>query len=479
MAHILGHDRSQMLLLPETVDDYVGPDNPVRFLEAFVDGLDLQAAGFARVEPKATGRPGYAPADLLKLYIYGYLNRVRSSRRLEAEAGRNIEVIWLLRHLQPDFKTIADFRRDNRRAFRTVFRQFVLLCRQLDLFGRELIAVDGTRIKAVNNKDRNFTRASLTKFISEADAQLDDYLGRLDQGDAAESAAGGTRVKNLAERIAALRDPRDRHRALLAELDGTGESQISLTDPDSRAMAAHTRVAVGYNVQIAVDAKHKLIVEQQVTNQVLDMGLLTATAEPAKEILGVETIDVVADKGYFKIEDIEACEKAGMAPYVPRPQRGPSVRKGLFRKDEFKYDPETDSFTCPAGQRLTPYSSSALRQLKKINYANRKACRDCPLRARCTDNQFRTVSRLENEAVLDRMQDRLAKRPEVLNQRREAVEHPFGSIKQWMNQGAFLMRGLEKARAEFSLTALAYNIRRVLNLIAFGKLMAAVKAAPG
>jgi len=209
------------------------------------------------------------------------------------------------------------------------------------------------------------------------------------------------------------------------------------------------------------------------------MGLLTETAEPAKEILGVETIDVVADKGYFKIEDIEACEKAGMAPYVPRPQRGPSVRAGFFRKDEFKYDPETDSFTCPAGQRLTPYSSSALRQLKKINYANRKACRDCPLRARCTDNQFRTVSRLENEAVLDRMQERLAKRPEVLNQRRETVEHPFGSIKQWMNQGAFLMRGLEKVRGEFSLTALAYNIRRVLNLVAFDKLMAAVKAAPG
>jgi Transposase DDE domain len=208
------------------------------------------------------------------------------------------------------------------------------------------------------------------------------------------------------------------------------------------------------------------------------MGLLTETAEPAKEILEVETIDVVADKGYFKIEDIEACEKAGMQPYVPRPQRGPSVRAGLFRKDEFKYDPETDSFTCPAGQRLTPYSSSALRQLKKINYANRKACRDCPLRARCTDNQFRVVSRLENEAVLDRMQERLTKRPEVLNQRRETVEHPFGSIKQWMNQGTFLMRGLEKVRAEFSLTALAYNIRRVLNLVAFAKLMAAVKIAP-
>ena len=479
MAHIPGHDRSQLLLLPEAVDDYVAADNPVRFIEAFVDGLDLAMLGFIGTVPKATGRPGYAPADLLKLYIYGYLNRTRSSRRLEAETHRNIEVIWLLRHLKPDFKTIADFRRINHKAFRPVFRQFVLLCRELDLFGKELLAVDGTRIKAVNNKDRNFTRASLKEFIRLADAKLDDYLQRLDHADAAETSTSGSRVENLAEKIAAVRGRRERCQEMLAELDRTGESQISLTDPDSRAMAAHTRVAVGYNVQIAVDTKHKLIVEQQVTNQVLDMGLLTETAEPAKEILGVETIDVVADKGYFKIEDIEACEKAGMEPYVPRPQRGPSVRAGFFRKDEFKYDPETDSFTCPAGQRLTPYSSSALRQLKKINYANRKACRDCPLRARCTDNQFRTVSRLENEAVLDRMQERLAKRPEVLDQRRETVEHPFGSIKQWMNQGAFLMRGLEKVRAEFSLTALAYNIRRVLNLVAFGKLMAAVKAAPG
>jgi len=479
MAHIPGHDRSQLLLLPEAVDDYVAADNPVRFIEAFVDGLDLAALGFIGTVPKATGRPGYAPADLLKLYIYGYLNRVRSSRRLEAETHRNIEVIWLLRHLKPDFKTIADFRRINHKAFRPVFRQFVLLCKQLDLFGRALLAVDGTRIKAVNNKDRTFTRASLAEFIRLADKKLDDYLQRLDHADAAETSTSGSRVENLAEKIAAVRGRRERCQEMLAELDRTGESQISLTDPDSRAMAAHTRVAVGYNAQIAVDTKHKLIVEQQVTNQVLDMGLLTETAEPAKEILGVETIDVVADKGYFKIEDIEACEKAGMAPYVPRPQRGPSVRAGFFRKDEFKYDPKTDSFTCPAGQRLTPYSSSALRQLKKINYANRKACRDCPLRARCTDNQFRTVSRLENEAVLDRMQERLAKRPEVLNQRRETVEHPFGSIKQWMNQGAFLMRGLEKVRGEFSLTALAYNIRRVLNLVAFDILMAAVKAAPG
>jgi transposase len=479
MTHITGHDRSQTLLLPESLDDYVGPENPVRFIEAFVDGIDLAAAGFARVQSKETGRPGYAPSDLLKLYIYGYLNRIRSSRRLEAETHRNIEVIWLLRHLKPDFKTIADFRRDNRNAFRPVFRQFVLLCKQLDLFGRELLAVDGTRIKAVNNKDRNFTRASLAEFIKLADKKLDDYLQRLDKSDAAEQEAGGSRVKNLAEKIAAVRERRTRCQEMLAELDRTGGNQISLTDPDSRAMAAHTHVAVGYNVQVAVDAKHKLIVEQQVTNQVVDMGLLTQTAEPAKEVLGVEKIDVVADRGYFKIEDIEACEKAGMEPYVPRPQRGPSVQAGFYRKDEFRYDPDTDSLVCPAGQRLTPYSSSLLRGLKKINYANRAACRDCPLRSQCTGNQFRSVSRMENEAVLDRMAARLAQRPGILDRRRETVEHPFGTIKQWMYQGAFLMRGLEKVRGEFSLTALAYNLRRVLNLVGFSELMAAVQALHG
>src|SRR3954466_1656529 len=393
MTYISGHDRSQILLLPEAVDDYVGPDNPVRFIDAFVDGLDLAAAGLGRVAPKVTGRPGYAPSDLLKLYIYGYLNRVRSSRRLEAETHRNIEVIWLLRHLKPDFKTIADFRRDNRNAFRQVFREFVLLCRQLDLFGRELLAVDGTRIKAVNNKDRNFTRASLTQFIKAADAKLEDYLQRLDKSDATESATGGSRVKNLAEKIAAIRERRERHKQMLVELDQTGESQISLTDPDSRAMAAHTHVAVGYNVQIAVDAKHKLIVEQQVTNQVVDMGLLTQTAEPAKEVLGVERIAVVADRGYFKIEDIEACEQAGMDPYVPRPQRGSSVQAGLFRKGEFRYDPDSDSFLCPAGQRPEASASSVLRGLKRINYANRQACRECPLRSQSTPYSYQTVSR--------------------------------------------------------------------------------------
>ena len=479
MAHIPGTDRSQLLLLPEVVDDYVGPDNPVRFVEAYVGQLDLKAAGFARVSAKATGRPGYDPADLLKLYIYGYLNRVRSSRRLETETHRNIEVIWLLRHLKPDFKTIADFRRDNRTAFRQEFREFVVLCRQLNLFGRELLAVDGTRIKAVNNKKRNFTHASLASFIQDADAKLSAYMTRLDESDAEEERVAGGRPGRgdgkLAEKIAAIRAKRDRHKEMLAELERTGADQISLTDPDARAMAAMTKVGIGYNIQLAVDVKHKLIAEQEVSNQVLDLGLLAPTVAAAMETLDVKVIDAVADRGYFKIEDIEACEAAGITAYVPKPIRGSAVRGGFFSKEMFCYKADRDVFVCPAGAVLSPRYFGKSRDNVKIDYVNRDACRTCALKPRCTKS-FRRVSRLENEAVLDRVAARLAARPEVLDQRRESVEHPFGTIKQWMGQGAFLMRRLENVRGEFSLTALAYNVRRAITLVGVRDLIAATKA---
>ena len=424
-------------------DDYVGADNPVRFIDAFVDELDLAAAGFVRVAPKATGRPGYAPGDLLKLYIYGYLNRVRSSRRLEAECHRNIEVIWLLRSLKPDFKTIADFRSDNRAAFKKVFREFVILCRRLDLFGRELLAVDGTRIKAVNNKDRNFTTGSLQKFIEAADKKLEDYLKRLDAGDAEECATSGSRVKNLAEKIEALKKKRGEYAAHLSALEKSGESQVSLTDPDSRAMAAHTKVGVGYNVQIAVDAKHKMIVEQAVTNDVLDMGLLQQTAEPARADSGGREDRCRRRQGLFQDRGHRCLREAGLTPHVPRPQRGPAVTNGFFRKDEFRYDAEAGRLHLSRRADADADPRRQTAELKKVDYGNAKACRACALRPRCT-NDVRAVSRLENEDALDRMAERLKARPEILDRRREIVEHPFGTIKQWMNQGAFLMRGLER-----------------------------------
>ena len=477
MAHISGGDRSQLLLLPDSVDDYVGPDNVVRFIEAFVDGLDLKAAGFERVRAKTTGRPGYDPADLLKLYIYGYLNRVRSSRRLEVETRRNLEVIWLLRRLTPDFKTIADFRRDNRTAFRQVFREFVVLCRELDLFGRELIAVDGTRIKAVNSRERNFTKAKLAKAMAESDERLARYLKQLDEADKdGEDAPESGTVERLEEKIAAIRERRarlDDHGKALAD---SGEDQISLTDPDARAMHSSSRVGVGYNIQIAVDTKHKLIAEQQVHNKVSDLGLLTETAEAARETLDVAQIDAVADRGYFKIEDIEACEMAGIVPYVPKPQRGSAVAKGFFPKDQFRYDAEADIYTCPGGAALRRVHSRPVRgEIRVFDYANAAACKSCALKTRCTAAAYRKVARYENEAVLDRMAKRLAARPGVLDERRESVEHPFGSVKQWMGQGAFLMRRLENVRAEFSLTAIAYNLRRAISLVGIPALIAAVR----
>ena len=474
MAHISGEDRSQLLLLPEAVGDYVGPDNPVRFIDAFVDGLDLETAGFGRVQPKATGRPGYAPSDLLKLYIYGYLNRIRSSRRLELETHRNLEVIWLLRRLHPDFKTIADFRRDNRSAFRQVFREFVRLCRELDLYGRELVAVDGTRIKAVNNRDRNFTHNKLRRELQKADERLDRYLKQMDEADTEDSGDRSARVEELDTKIAALRERRASLEAHRETLQKSDEEQLSLTDPDSRSMHAGTGVGVGYNIQIAVDAKHSLIAEQQVHSKVSDLGLLAETAVAARENLGVDNIEAVADKGYYKIGDIEACEAGGVTAYVPKPDRDRTHHsRGHFKKSAFRYNADTDTYVCPGGHRLKPLYVNNFATGKSFQYVNRAACRGCPLRRRCTDNTHRRISRYENEAVMDRMASRLAARPEMLDHRRECVEHPFGSIKHWMGQDAFLMRRLENVRGEFSLTALAYNLRRAINLVGIPALIAA------
>ena len=464
VAHISGKDRAQLLLLPDAVEDYIGPDNPVRFVDAFVDGVDLSDAGFARVQPKATGCPGYDPADLLKRSIYGYLNRIRSSRRLEAETHRNLEVIWLLGRLQPDFNTIADFRRDNREAFRQVFRVFVRLCRELDLYGRELAAVDGSRIGAVNNVNRNFTRVKLANELKKADERLDRYLRRMDEADADDPGCSAT-VTDLLGKIAAIRERRATLRAHREQLKESGRGQLSLTDPDARPVKTHKGSVVGYNVQIAVDATHNLIAEQQVHDNVTDIGLLAHTAVAARENLAVERIDAVADKGDYNIGDIEACEAGGVTPHVPKPIRSPPTRKGFFPKSRFQYDVATDTYACPGGHCLRPAYFHDLPGGIRIQYANRAACRSCSLRSRCTTDTHRRITRYANEIVMDRMAERLAAKPDLLDRRRESVEHPFGTIKQWMGQGTYLRRRLSNVRGEFSLTALAYNMRRAINLV--------------
>ncbi|MDE0271047.1 MAG: IS1182 family transposase [Gammaproteobacteria bacterium] len=392
-------------------------------------------AGFERVRAKSTGRPGYAPVDLLKLYIYGYLNRIRSSRRLEVETHRNLEVIWLLRRLRPDFKTIADFRRVNRDAFRQVFRDFVRLCRELDLYGRELVAVDGTRIKGVNSPVRNFTRAKLERELKKADERLNRYLSQMDEADDDDPGRSAAATEGLQAKIAKVRARRTVLEGHRKTLEQSGDEQLSLTDPDSRVMKTAKGAVVGYNAQIAVDPKHHLIAEQQVHAKVTDVGLLAQTAVAARENLEVEEIDAVADKGYYKIDDVEACEAGGVAPHVPKPDRSPSRRKGLFMKARFRYDGTADAYVCPGGHRLRPTYFHELASGTRIQYANRDACRSCPLRPRCTTDTHRRISRYANEIVMDRMAERLAAKPELARLRRQSAEHPFGSIKQWMGQG--------------------------------------------
>ena len=352
--------------------------------------------------------------------------------------------------------------------------------RELDLFGRELIAVDGTRIKAVNSRDRNFTRAKIRKNLERIDERLDRYLRQMNEADGEETGDGSRSVARLQEKIASMRERKAVLEGHRETLEASGEAQLSLTDPDARAMHSSTRVAVGYNAQIAVDAKHKLIAEQQVHNKVSDLGLLAETAAAARENLAVEDIDAVADGGYYKIEDIEACEAAGVTPFVPKPDRSPARRNGHFPKSAFGYDPATDSYGCPGSHRLAPLYRTRVDKTRPetliVNYANRTACKSCVLRARCTKNAYRSIGRYENEAVLDRMAARLAAQPEMIDRRRETVEHPFGSIKQWMGQGAFLTKRLDNVRAEFSLTALAYNMRRAINIVGIPSMIATVTA---
>ena len=474
MKYIQGTPREQAILFPETINEYVDDDNPVRFIDAFVEQLDLQAAGFQRTLPSETGRPLYAPGDLLKLYIYGYLNRIRSSRKLEQEAARNVEVMWLLGKLKPDFKTIADFRKDNRSAFKQVFREFILLCRKLELFGGELIAVDGSKFKAVNNSKRNFTKARLEKTLKRIDEKIEGYLSELDERDSEDIATKRYSAAELESKIEHLKDRQDRYGQLLQEIEDSGETQISLTDSDSRSMAKSPKAPVAYNVQVAVDEKHKLIVTQDVTNAVTDRDQLSNIAIQAKEALGVENLKVVADMGYSHGKEIKACEEAGLEPYVPTPVTSANRKLGLYGKEQFVYDAEKDVYRCPAGQELI-YRFDTHESGRHIRYYKTPTCRTCAIKAKCTRNkEGRRITRWVDEHIIERMQARIDANPELMKKRKQIVEHPFGTIKHWNDQGHFLMRGLENVRAEFSLSALIYNLNRVINILGVPKMLEAL-----
>jgi len=474
MAHIAGPDRTQAVLLPDVLDDFVRDDNPVRFLDAFVAQLDLVALGFQRAVPAETGRPGYDPGDLLRLYLYGYLYRIRSSRRLEQETHRNVELMWLLRRLTPDFKTIADFRRDHAAALKGVCRECILLCRRLDLFGGELLAIDGSKFRAVNARDRSYTPARLATLQRDVDRTITRYLRELERQDQAEAGTEGLSAAALREKIAALQQRQVRYQALQQELAASGETVRSLTDPDSRPMMSEGRIEVCYNVQTAVDAKHKLIVAADVTNAAGDRDQLSPLAAAAQDILHAPAPVVVADQGYYHGAEIKACLDAGITPLVPRPVTSANVALGLYTKDDFRYDPAADAYRCPAGATLT-YRTTTVELGRTIKNYRTRACTGCALRTRCTRNRDgRKLTRWMHEHLLEDMAQRLHQQPHLFRQRKALSEHPYGTMKRAMDQGYFLLKGLAKVRGEFSLTVLAYNLKRAINLLGVPRLLMAV-----
>jgi transposase len=472
-----GEDRRQGVLLPEYLDDFVSEENPVRVIDVFVEELDLGALGFAGVVAEATGRPGYHPAALLKIYVYGYINQIASSRRLERETQRNVEMMWLTGRLTPDFKTIADFRKDNGPAIRATCRQFVALCRRLDLFAHAVAAIDGSRFKAVNTRDKNFTRASIQRRMGQVEASIERYMAALDTADRQEGETARIRSVRLKDKIASLREQMQAFKALEVAVHAAPDQQISLTDPDARAMATSGKGTgmVGYNVQTAVDAQHHLIVAHEVTNVGNDRDQLSNMAGQAKAAMGVETLDVLADRGYFKGEEVLACGPLGVTPYVPKPLTSGAKAEGRFGKQDFVYIAEDDVYRCPANERLTRRFTSVEDGMTLHTYWTTK-CGDCALKAQCTTGKQRRIKRWEHEAVIDAMQQRLDRAPKAMRIRRATVEHPFGTIKAWMGATHFRMKTLERVRTEMSLHVLAYNLKRVIAILGPAPLMQAMRA---
>jgi len=474
---IEGENRFQVTLFPERLDDFIAENSAVRVVDVFIDGLDISGLGFKTV-PSDTGRPGYHPRVMLKLYVYGYLNRVQSSRRLEREAQRNIELMWLTGRLAPDFKTIANFRKDNGEAIRLVCREFVMLCRKLNLFQDAFVAIDGSKFKAVNTRDRNFTRAKMKRRLQQIDESIERYLGQIVSADRRETSAAGEKVERLEDKIAALKEEMERLKKLEVRMLEAPDQQISLTDPDARSMATSGRGSgmVGYNVQTAVDAKHHLIVAHEVTNIGSDREQLHNMATQAKEVIGTDHLRAVADRGYFKGEEVLACAESSITTYLPKPQTSGSVKKGLFSKRDFIYHADDDEYECPDGERLT-WRFEVEEKGQTINKYWTTACTDCSVKAHCTTARYRRVARWEHEEVIDELEARMDHDPERMRARRETVEHPFGTLKMWMGYTHFQMKTLPRVSTEMSLHVLAYNMKRLINLFGVQGLVARMQAA--
>jgi transposase len=476
MSFLPGAQRSQVQLLPPAIDELIGPDNPVRFLDAFVDKIDLRAAGFVFPKENAhgSGRPAYHPADLLKLFLYGYLHQLRSSRRLETECHRNLEVIWLLRQLAPDFKTIADFRKNNAGAFKAVVREFTRLCRQLDLFGGQFLAIDGSRFKASNDPNANWSQPRLEKQLARLDARAQEYLQALAQADEQGPAGPANSASELQEKIARLQGLKTQLQKRLGAVQQSGQTQISATDPDSRCMKGpQGAMIVGYNVQASVDDKHHLLVTTEATNTAADQGQLARVAAAAKTELDIKNADVVADTGYYKANDIKACQDMGLEAHVPSPQNSSSKRAGLFGKTDFQYDAARDLYRCPAGGELHRRGQTIDKSRLVHTYANTRACAVCPQKSRCTRARDRVIYRWEHEERLERMEKIMRQEPQKLARRQALIEHCWAALKRTL-AGGFIVRGLERVNAEVSLAHFAYNFRRALKVVGSARLTAAL-----
>ena len=475
---IEGADRTQVTLLPECLDDYIAEDNPVRVVDAYVEELDLQELGFEGAEPAATGRPAYHPAVLLKIYIYGYLNRIQSSRRLEREAQRNVELMWLTGRLARDFKTIADFRRNNGVGIRNVCQRFIVLCRDLKLFSEALVAIDGSKFKAVNSRDRNYTPGKIDKRQQQIEESIQRYLDALETADRTQPPDLEAKTERLKDKIDGLRRRMRQLDRTKGQLQRQPDGQLSLTDPDARSMTSHGKATgvVGYNVQAAVDAKHHLIVAHEVTNVGSDRAQLSPMAQAARDAMGKTTLKAVADRGYYNAPQIKACHDAGIATILPKPMTSNAKAEGRFDKADFVYIARDDEYECPAGQRATYRFSREENGLLLRRYWS-SACPQCPMKAQCTPSDYRRISRWEHEAVLEAVQRRLDKQPYAMTLRRRTVEHVFGTLKHWMGSTHFLTRTLANVSTEMSLHVLAYNLKRVMSILGIRKTMKAIRLA--
>lgn len=466
-----GIDRQQDYLLPPSVDELISTDNPVRAIDAYVESLDLEATGFKNASGGLTaGQPAFPPGALLKLYLYGYIHRVRSSRRLEAECQRNLEVIWLLVGLRPGYKTIADFRKDNLKALTRVNRDFVQLCKELDLYGGELVGIDGSFFRGNVSKSHIYTAERLKRALAYLEKDIARYLQALNEADQSEGDEPTQHDPELAQKLAALRARQHKREEQLAKLAASGETQISEVDPDARRLNKRGGTVAGYNVQTAVDAKNRLIVVSAVTQDGNDTQQLAPMSLAAKAELGVAHLEASADNGYYNGDQIAECEQNGITPYVPEPDKQAQVRQqGRFARDDFSYDAQANAYRCPAGQML-PFSTTIKKHGKKL-YVYRGSvpvCRVCPLKDRCLSKRssVRSVNRWEHEAVAERHRARMKQAgAEKMRQRASLCEHPFGTLKLWCGWNHFLLRGLEKVSAEMSLLMLSYNFKRVLSLL--------------